>query len=303
MVNVFGHKTGGAGERGPRGLPGSAGARGPPGKGGIEDICRWLPASFVLEQFRKTEEACFLLTDEKRDVKEDVTKGFVEWISRSDKKINAIATRPCKQILHISDHRGALIFNNSLYKVEPMIISPSSSEDTYVSLCITYKFDGAANTQQWLVSDWERKDLKNFRGVSASDKEIRIWGVANGDEDYMPIEYTAKRNRWTTVFVEWSNIDDNRGRFIVNDKEVQGVFTCKSPGWAVPAKLSIGARLDGQYPFKGAISGLEIYTNGENANETGLPDVLKNLIIIDQMIESPDEDDCEAPPPRKRIKV
>ena len=288
MVNVFGRRSGGAGERGPRGERGLAGPHGPPGKGGIDDICRWLPASFVLEQFRKTEKACFLLTDEKRDVKEDVTKGYIEWISRSDEKINAIAVRPSKEILHISDHQGALVFDDSLYKVKPMIISPSL-EDTYVSLCITYKFDGVANDQQWLVSDWERKGTA-FRGVSASDKEIRIWGIANSDKDYMPIEYTTKRNRWTTVFVEWTTIEGNLGRFRVNDKEILGTFICKKPGWLIPELLSIGARLDGQWPFKGAISALEIYVKPEvlSEEERGLPDALQNLIIHDQMIPSPD---------------
>ena len=86
--------TGPVGSRGPRG------GKGADGRGGIDDICRWLPASFVLEQFRKTEGGCFLLTDESRDIKKEDTSGYIkEWVSRSDEQKNAIAVRPSKHMI------------------------------------------------------------------------------------------------------------------------------------------------------------------------------------------------------------
>ena len=299
MVNVFGDETGRGGRPGPRGVrgppgskgkPGPVGLRGPAGvdgSGGIDDICRWLPASFVVEQFRRTEKACFLVRDEKKDLKWDATKGYTEWISRSDEQINATAVRPSKQIQHISDHLGALVFDNSLYKSKMGGLTPPT-ERTYVSLCITFQVRGADD--QWLASDWEGgQSPDNFRGISASAKEIRVWGAANGDKNYMPIEYIAKRNRWTTVFVEWTTIGDGVGRFVVNDNEIHGVFACRKPGWLAPKVLSIGARLDGEFPVvNGVISAVEVYINEvaekDVKKERGLPDALKSLIIKDQLI-------------------
>ena len=328
MVNVFGDRTGKGGKRGPRGergppggrgraggagARGQAGEKGADGKGGIDDICRWLPTSFVLEQFRETEAACFLITDVDKDVVDDPTRGIVLWKSRSSSKRNAVAVRPCKHVRHISDHRAALLFDNSLYNVVDLGLT-SPAERSYVCLCITFQVNGSDD--QWLVLDWERTTSGNFRGISASSKEIRVWGAANGDKTYMPIEHETKRNRWTTILVAWSNIDGNLGRFIVNDKEIQGVFTCKSPGWLAPAILSIGARQDGQNPLSGAISALEIYSVvGSPKSEKGLPDALKNLIIHNQIIAPPEISEQEhqqqqkqqspppPPPPVKRIKT
>lgn len=297
MVNVFGDVTGRGGkpgprgERGPRGdkgRQGSIGARGPTGadgRGGIDDMCRWLPARFILDQFRKTEKACFLVRDEKRDLKHDVTKGYIAWLSRADSGLDAIAIHPSQHILHVSEHRDALVFDNSLYSVNYCTLTPAEAPDTYVSLCITFRVTGG-DADQWLVSDWEQPQNDNFRGVSASSKEIRVWGVANGEKSYMPIEYTPKRNAWTTVFIEWSNIDGNLGRFVINDNEIHGVFTCKSPGWLEPVILSIGARRDGSHDLKGAISALEVYTHTAvgDKKEQGLPNALRTLIIKDQMM-------------------
>ena len=274
--------TGPVGSRGPRG------GKGADGRGGIDDICRWLPTSFVLEQFRRTEAACFLITDVDKDVVDDPTRGIILWKSRSSSKRNAVAVRPCKHVRHISDHRAALLFDNSLYNVDKLVISPPT-EHSYVCICVTFQVNGS--NDQWLVLDWLNETSNDFRGISASSKEIRVWGAANGDKTYMPIEHETKRNQWTTILVEWSNIDGNLGRFIVNDKEIQGVFTCKSPGWFAPAILSIGARFDGQNPLSGAISALEIYSaEASPQSEKGLPDALKNLIIHNQIITPPEQE-------------
>ena len=128
-----------------------------------------------------------------------------------------------------------------------------------------------------------------FREISASSKEIRIWG-AKTKSSYIPIEHVTKKHEWTTVFVEWSNIDDNRGSFIINNRETTGVFTCADLApWTETYEITIGGRYgDTPRSLKGAISSLELYI-AENAPEDGLPDAIVNLIISRQLIKIHEE--------------
>ena len=118
----------------------------------------------------------------------------------------------------------------------------------------------------------------NFRGVSASNKEIRIWGAKNNDKSYLSIPHETKRTDWTTLLVEWSNINGNEGWYILNNKKELGAFNCQEVGFMVSGTLSIGGKIDGSHLLKGSISALEIYI-GNKTHENGVPDSLKHLII------------------------
>ena len=225
MVNIFGDRgedgaIGPVGEIGPRGAKGS---KGDPGTSGIDDMCRWLP-KLVLEQFQKDEMCCFTLEDPGKDLQKGAGGGYSTWLSHSKAKLNAVAIKPSKQIINISKTQNALRFENSLYKVDGAVISPIpfTSKHNYTCVCITFQVEG--ENDQFLFADWQNWST-TFRGVSASSKEVRIWGVKNNDElPYLSIPHKTKRSEWTTLLVEWSNINDNRRSYILNNKKA---FTCQ----------------------------------------------------------------------------
>ena len=254
MVNVFGDRgassDGQPGPRGPRGPKGSKGDPEKSGGGGMNDMCRWIP-DIVLEQYQEHETCCFKITDVSKDLRTGAGGAYVTWVSRSTVKMNAVAIHPSKHLLHISNKQNALVFDKSLYEVYDIVFAPL--DPSYVYVCVTFQTDDEHD--QTIVSNY---DVANpdaaFREISASNKEIRIWG-AKTDSSYIPIEHKTKRNEWTTVFVKWS---DNEGSFHVNGKEIHGVFTCKDVGFQSNG-ITIGDRDGGSHSLKGAISSLEIY--------------------------------------------
>ena len=183
MVNVFGDRDASSntqpGPRGPRG------AKGNPRKSGIDDICRWIP-DLTLEQFQKNETCCFQLTYPAKDLTKSAGGAYVSWISRSGSKMNAIQN-PSKKVLHISKTHNALVFIKSLHEVKDVVLSPVKS---YVSLCVKYLILG--DEDQTIVTNYD-EDNPNlpFREISASNKEIWIWGAKN-KSSYVPIEQQKK---------------------------------------------------------------------------------------------------------------
>ena len=307
MVNIFGDRGGGkedgatgpVGETGPRGPKGS---KGDPGSSGIDDLCRWLP-KMVLEQFHKDEICCFTLTDPKKDLIVGKGGAYTTWLSHSKVKKNAVAVHPSKRILHISKTHNALMFDKSLYSVEVCISPiPITSNHNYTCVCVTFQVDGEHD--QFIFTNWQNGGIlaTNFRGVSASSKEIRIWGVKNNEKSsYLSIPHETKHTEWITLLVEWSNINDNRGSYILNNKKELRTFNCQDVGFIVSGAMSIGGKLDGSQLLTGAISALEIYV-GDKTAEDCVPDKLKHLIVSSQLIiETKHEKHEEPPVKRKKI--
>jgi len=297
MVDIFGGAVGSRnGSRGPRGLSGTKGDKGDPGTSGINDVCRWLP-NIALNELRRKETCCFTLTDPKKDLLIDKKGGYVKWFSRNTtSKHDAIAVRASKQVLHISDNHNALVFDNSLYEVDDVVLSVYSLH-SYVCVCVTYQIDGESD--QVIISNYddENPDMP-FRAISASSKEIRIWGTKT-PSSYISIKHVVEKNEWTTLLVEWSNINDNRGMFILNGKD-NGVFTGQDLFPLEEASFMIGGRRgDSPQSLKGAISSIDFYTGTETRkDDDGVPDALKKLIIQNQMVVP--QDDYEPPVKKKR---
>ena len=299
MVNIFGDRgeDGAIGPVGATGLRGPKGSKGDAGSSGIADMCRWLP-KLVLEQFQQDEVCCFTLADPHKDLVKGKGGVYTTWLSHSKAKNNAVAIKPSKDIVNISKTQNALRFENSLYKVEAVISPlPFTSKHNYTCVCITFQVE--EENDQFLFTDW--KDWSpTFRGVSASSKEIRIWGVKNNELPYLSIPHETKRSEWTTLLVEWSNINDNHGTYILNDKKVLGDFTCQDVYFMISATLSIGGKIDGTHLLKGAISALEIYV-GDKTRENCVPDTLKHIIVSSQLIVETMYDNEEPPVKRKKI--
>ena len=337
MVNIFGKEAiqGKEGARGPVGIDGSAGPigqtgssgakgeRGDAGVSGIVDLFNWLPYT-ILSNFQKdSEEGCFHITKRSKDLKMKGEK-VVKWISRSlastldsqlrTVKFGVIRGEPCKKIKYFEDGRGYLSLKRSLFEVNNVSLT-----NTYSFICTTFKIVGDA-LDQYIVSNWETDAQgRVFRGVSASKGEIRIHGCVNGDKDYVSI----KRNTeiWTTLFVEWTEVDGNHGRYDINNGELKGGFTSKLASVVLPPSVYIGGRSDNTHFFNGEISAVEWCSLLESRNAP-FPDTMKTLIIENQYIdeaktaqikenqyindveeeEEEEEDKMQAPPSCKIMK-
>ena len=136
-------------------------------------------------------------------------------------------------------------------------------------------------SDQIIVTDFDpdNRDIQ-FRGISATSKEVRIWD-ATTDSKYISIKYESQKASWTTVWVEWKSFGDCQSLFYINGKEVQGVFSSQGTPPIEASGISIGARSDGSRALKGCICALDIYVG----NKGRLPDVIRNLMISSQMVK------------------
>ncbi len=305
MVNIFGDR--GKGNQGLRGVPGpvgptgargSKGSKGDTGRGGIDDACRWMP-QLVLEQYQKNETCCFTLADPKKDLLKGPGGVYTTWISHTNVKKNAVADdHPSKHVIYISKPHNALAFDKSLYWVDDVVISWKVPQ-SYTCICVTFQIEG--EDDQFIVSDYSSGSPDStFRGISASNKEIRIWGAKNHDKSYLPIPHKTKRTEWTTLLVEWSNINRNEGSYILNNKKELGTFICTDIGGGSISAVAIGAKDEMlSQSLKGAISALEIYV-ARQTRENGIPDALKYLIINSQLIETKPHENEEPPAKKKK---
>ena len=133
---------------------------------------------------------------------------YVTWKSRTGH--NAEGLVPSSKILNIKD-KNALIFKNNLYWIQHLCIS-EEYKNSYAVIIITFKVDGEHD--QFLISDYGH-NAKRFRGISASKKEIRIWGVKNANH-YLPIK--CNPSNWTTICCIWSNSTGGQ-HFIESDSK------------------------------------------------------------------------------------
>ena len=311
MVNIFGKEAvrgkegprgppgveGPAGERGDEGPVGAQGERGEAGTSGIVDLYNWLPHTMLNDFQVDTEEGCFLIIKGHKDV--EVKDGNIsKWKSRSltgalgsHKRVrkDAVITtggEPCKKIEYLPDARGFLGLKKSIFKVDNVCLT-----NTYSFACITFKVFGD-DPDQYIVSNWE-EDAQGrvFRGISASKKEIRIYGCS-GKEDYVTVKHNTQI--WTTLFVEWSR---NGGTFDINNGEQKGTFTTKSPSIILAPCVYIGGRSDNTHYFNGYLSAVEWCSLIESSDNAHFPDTLKKLIMKNQYI-----DDYDVVPPVKKMK-
>ena len=317
-MNIFGGEgfRGQSGPRGPRGLLGPAGQKGEAGTSGITDLYNWLPRT-TLRDFRlDSEDCCFIIwkdvgKETSKDLKIDKDGKIFEWISRSlspvyggkrgfHKKAQILEkTEKCSSPQFLEDV-GYLTFKKTIYKV-----SSATLTDTYSCLCATFKVEGK-DLDQYIVSNWEKDPEMphTVRGITASQKEIRIMGCAATVEDDVNKDYVSilcDTTDWTTIFVEWTGASNKyRGSYNINNGQKVGSFTAKEPGFTLSDFAYVGGRADLSHFFNGCISSVEWYSTSDEALEKQLiPDRIKTLMINDQIVE----DDAGAPPHSKRMKV
>ena len=152
-----------------------------------------------MDGFRKEEVGCLLLTDPNTDVKHEGKKGINEWYSRSPTKMSVVAEsgKECRGLVHAKDGHNDLIFDNSLYKQDDIIIT--SFTPCYVCICATFSVESEHEQVIITAIDSDNPDVQ-FRGISSTNK-VRIWG-ATTDSKYVPIKDESKKGSWTTVWIE-----------------------------------------------------------------------------------------------------
>ena len=281
MVNVFGCSSSKRGPPGPPGEPGPPGKKGRDGIGGIESIVRWLPQT-TLEEFRKNETACFLLTNPSKDLKCESGK-YVRWISRSNSKLDAVAINPSTKIVDISEHRHGLHFQNNVYKVSNVRLSPAD-DDAYVCICITFQNCDQTKRDQFLISNYgpDQEDPTNFRGISLHNSNIKIWGV-NNEESFITIPIQDKK-LIRTVFVQYRN-SDNSGSYVIKDcsRTMHGVFISRQPPMFEAEEFFLGGQIakEGvQNLSNGCISAVKVHVVPvPESEEEGMPIVLRDLVV------------------------
>ena len=180
----------------------------------------------MFQEFRKSESSCLLLKDPRYDLQE--SKGgseYATWLlSRSESKPHAEAIYASSLVYCVRDGKYALAFKDNLYKINKITLSLIGLH-SYTVLVITFMILGGED-EQFLISDWSGKG-KLFRGIAASSKEIRIYGVTDqGGKDYLSIDYDLSRENWTTLTCFWSNIKKT-GQYIINKQEKSGTFHCQ----------------------------------------------------------------------------
>jgi hypothetical protein len=309
MVNIFGKEDvrGKRGDRGPIGPMGSAGPQGPkgqrgePGASGIVDLYNWLPST-ILENFQTdSEECCFIIRKSGDDIKKDKKRNIVSWKSKSNSSLLGDYVRfkrtaditsqslPLKTVTYFADGRGYLTLKKSMFQVNNVTLT-----STYSFACVTFKVVGD-DLDQCILSNWRpQQEQYVFRGISASKKEIRIYGCADEKKDYFSIVHDS--TIWTTIFVEWA---ENGGTFDINDGEKKGTFIVKPSTELLEPTAYIGGRSDHSHYFNGYISAVEWCSILDPAKDCCFPNYLKKLIIQSQYID----DDEEGVPPHKMLKV
>ena len=312
MVNIFGKEVvrGKEGARGPAGVEGpigpvgpagSKGDRGDAGTSGIIDLYNWLPYTMLTDFQTGSEDGCFLITKGSDDLEID-TGSVKKWKSRSlkstilgvkkrTKRFAVISGEPCKTIKYLPDGRGYLGLQKSKFTMDKVLLTSS-----YSFLCITFKVLGD-DPDQYIISNWENEGPgRVYRGVSVSKEEIRIHGCVNDDKDYLIIKHDNKI--WTTLFIEWTQMDGNRGTYDIDDGEQKGTFIAKPPSHALPYNVYIGGRSDNTHYFNGYLSAVEWCSVLELNDDAHFPDALKRLIIDHQYID----DNAKRPKKKKKSR-
>ena len=310
MVNIFGKEEvrGKKGDRGPVGPMGAVGAAGPPGErgepgtSGIVDLYNWLPST-VLENFQvDSEECCFIIKKDGDDIKKNKRGNIESWKSKSIsavlqeyKRFQRIAkvtktSHPFKTVTYSPDGRGYISLEKSMFEVKDVTLT-----NTYSFACVTFKVVGD-DSDQYIISNWQTEQEQFvFRGISASKNELRIHGCVNGENDYFSVKHDA--TLWTTLFVEWTENDGNRGTFDINNGEKRGTFITKPSTEFLPPTVYIGGRSDNSHYFNGHLAAVEWCSFLELAQGTHFPTYLKKLIIESQYI------DDDAEPSKKYRKL
>ena len=76
-----------------------------------------------------------------------------------------------------------------MYTQDDITITPFTP--CYVCICATFSVEGENDQIIGTDFDPENPDIQ-FRGISATNKEVKIWGATSGSK-YFPIKHESKK--------------------------------------------------------------------------------------------------------------
>ena len=300
-IDIFGRSNsrggGGGGKRGPRG---PVGPRGPAGIGSIENIVRWFP-KMVTTETRYNEFCCLKISNPDADLLIDKKSSAIKRWNSSTSKSNNFATSLenffSKKYNLVDEEEGIYALNlngGNAYRILDVEIFPYR-KNQWVWSCITFRLLDDDGGEQYLFSNYT-ESTKEYRGVSVTEKSIKIWGC---DEKPNPFVNIVTRdsliNKWCTVFVCWSDVDVRKGKYIVLVQEdggerIRGHFLCQQLSSIFQQDF---VDLFGIHDvekshkiirgFHGDVAFFELYIQ-KNAKEATYPDNFSELVVQSQSI-------------------
>ena len=178
----------------------------------------------VLKNLQENEEAgCFFIADPKKDIKREREGSDIkQWISRSQKHLNLEAERPSKSLTDLANGHHSLVFKNSRYINEDILLLANQS-GSHGFICVTFYTSGGHEEEQTMLSNLQQSS-GNWYEISATNTEINIWGNENGKTKRVTIHHAV--HSWTTLFIEYLGAyPQTRGSYIINnDPKLTGTY-------------------------------------------------------------------------------
>ena len=139
----------------------------------------------------------FFIADLKKDIKR-VKSDITQWISRSQKQLNLTAERASKSLTTLANGRHALVFNNSRYINDDILLLANHSE-THGFICVTFYMSGGGDHEQTILSNFQSSN-DNWHEISTTKTEIKIWGKEKGKIKCVTIHHDVL-HKWTTFLL------------------------------------------------------------------------------------------------------
>ena len=194
--------------------------------------------------------------------------------------MNLTAEQPSKSLTNSANGHSALVFHNSRYINEDILLLANHPE-SHGFICITFYISG--DHEQTILSNFQTSD-ENWHEISTSKTEINIWGKENGKTKRVTIHH-AVLHKWTTLFVEQVTTENGmHGPMLL--------ITIQNCYHGMFSGSSVGSIYDNTRFLQGKIASIEMYHGKGNKQ---IPQVIKDLVIKNQLIES-------SPPPGKKKK-
>ena len=304
-IDIFGRSNsrgGGGGKRGPRG---PVGPRGPPGDGSIENIVRWFPKMVTVET-RYNEFCCLKISDPAADLFVDEKSSAIKrWNSTaSESKIFAASLENffSKKYNLVNEEKGIYALNlngGNAYRIDDVELFPYQKDNQWVWSCITFRLlDDGDGGEQYLFSNYAESTKKEFRGLSVTEKSIKIWGCDEKPPNRPFVNVVTSDsliNKWCTVFVCWSDVDIRKGKYIVlvqgdDGERIRGEFLCQQftsmfqqdfIDFFCIHDVEKGHKIT--HGFHGDVAFFELYIQ-KNATEATYPDNFCELVVQSQSI-------------------
>ena len=136
----------------------------------------------------------FFIADLSKDIKRE-RKGsdIKQWISRSQKHLNHEAELASKSLTDIANGHHALVFKNSRYINEDILLLANQS-GSHGFICVTFYTSGG-HEEQTILSNFQQRS-GNWYEISATNTEINIRGQENGKTKRVTIHHAV--HSWTT---------------------------------------------------------------------------------------------------------